>query len=58
MEVDIKFEKSDDTFFERLGIEIIGMDQEYYEVTILGVEYYFYEEEFPHHVKAYMEMYK
>ena len=36
-----------------IGNQISGMDSDVYEVTLLGVPYPFYEEEFPHHVKAY-----
>ena len=46
--------------FNDKGAEIIGeactisgMDSDVYDITILGVPYPFYEEEFPHHVKAY-----
>ena len=41
-----------------IGNQISGMDSDVYEVTLLGVPYPFYEEEFPHHVKAYNEMFK
>ncbi|HEY1046807.1 MAG TPA: hypothetical protein VGF79_10230 [Bacteroidia bacterium] len=44
------------------GVEIVGqattvegMDNDGFEITILGVPYPFFEEEFPHHVKAYNE---
>lgn len=40
------------------GNAICGMKEEGYEVSILGIGYPFYEEEFPHHVKAYKEMFK
>jgi hypothetical protein len=35
------------------GTNIEGMDADVYTVTILGVPYPFFEEEFPHHCKAY-----
>jgi hypothetical protein len=35
------------------GTNIDGMDTDVFQVTILGVPYPFFEEEFPHHVKAY-----
>jgi hypothetical protein len=37
------------------GASVIGFDDDGYEITILGVPYPFYEEEFPHHAKAYEE---
>lgn len=47
------------------GIEIKGVGNqlsvikdETYEISIQGIPYPFYEEEFPHHVKAYNEMFK
>ena len=41
-----------------LGNQISGMDSDGFEISIEGVPYPFYEEEFPHHVKAYNEMFK
>lgn len=41
-----------------VGNQISGMDSEGYEISIEGIAYPFYEEEFPHHVKAYEEMFK
>ncbi|MDR3678709.1 MAG: hypothetical protein P4L41_02010 [Flavipsychrobacter sp.] len=40
---------------EIIGIacSISGMDSDLFEITILGISYPFYEEEFPHHVQAY-----
>ncbi len=38
---------------EGLGTHIEGMDKEGFEIHILGIAYPFYENEFPHHVKAY-----
>jgi hypothetical protein len=36
-----------------LACSISGMDSDQFEITIEGVPYPFYEEEFPHHVRAY-----
>ncbi|MDP1816785.1 MAG: hypothetical protein Q8K92_20190 [Leadbetterella sp.] len=35
------------------GTSIEGMDTDVFQVTILGIPYPFFEEEFPHHRKAY-----
>jgi len=35
------------------GNQISGMDSDEFEISLEGVPYPFYEEEFPHHVKAY-----
>lgn len=40
------------------GTSINGMDSDVFEVTILGVPYPFYEEEFLHHVKASEDQFK
>ena len=40
------------------GTVIEGFDGDTFEVTILGVPYPFFEEEFPHHVKAYSDRFK
>lgn len=40
------------------GTNINGMDSDVFEITILGVSYLFFEEEFPHHVKAYNDQLK
>jgi hypothetical protein len=40
------------------GNQISGMDSEGFEISIAGIAYPFYEEEFPDHVKAYNEMFK
>lgn len=37
--------------------QITGMDNEEYEISIFGIPYPFYEEEFPHHVKEYKNMF-
>ncbi|WP_458626446.1 hypothetical protein [Winogradskyella sp. PC D3.3] len=41
-----------------IGNQISGMDNEEYEISIFGIPYPFYEEEFPHHVKSYENMFK
>lgn len=41
-----------------LGNQISGMDDDVFEITLEGVAYPFFEEEFPHHVKAYEEQFK
>lgn len=40
-----------------VGNQITGMDNEEYEISIFGIPYPFYEEEFPHHVKEYEKMF-
>ncbi len=40
------------------GTSISGMDSDIFEITIPGVSYPFFEEEFPHHVKAYNDQFK
>ena len=40
------------------GTSIDGMDSDVFQVTIFGVPYPFYEEEFSHHVKAYEDQFK
>lgn len=39
------------------GTNINGMDSDIFEITILGVSYPFFEEEFPHHVKEYNDQF-
>ena len=39
------------------GNAITGMKGEGYEISIFGISYPFYEEEFPHHVKDYENMF-
>jgi hypothetical protein len=41
-----------------IACSVSGLDTDGFEITLLGIPYPFYEEEFPHHVKAYNEMYK
>jgi len=40
------------------GVTVEGMDSDVFQVTILGVPYPFFEEEFPHHVKINQDMLK
>ena len=39
-----------------VGNQISGIDSEF-EITLLGISYPFFEEEFPHHVKIYKEQF-
>lgn len=39
-----------------MGNQICGTDEDEYEITIEGIPYPFYEEEFPHHVERYRKM--
>jgi hypothetical protein len=39
------------------GSAITGMKEDGYKISILGINYPFYEEEFPHHVKEYVNMF-
>lgn len=41
-----------------LGVCISGFESEGYEIEVLGIPYPFYEEEFPHHRKAYDNQFK
>ena len=41
-----------------VGNQISGIDSDGFEITIEGIPYPFYEEEFPNHVKEYKEMFK
>jgi len=36
--------------------QISGMDSEGFEITLIGVPYPIYKEEFPHHVKVYNQL--
>lgn len=40
-----------------IGNQITGMDNEEYEISIFGIPYPFYEEEFPNHVEEYKNMF-
>ncbi|UZO82353.1 hypothetical protein NBT05_07725 [Aquimarina sp. ERC-38] len=50
---------TNDKGIEIKGVEnqITGMDKEEYEISIFGIPYPFYKEEFPHHVKDYENMF-
>ncbi len=37
--------------------DVSGMDSDSFDITIVGIAYPFNEEEFPHHIKAYNEMF-
>lgn len=39
------------------GANINGMGNDVFEITILGISYPFFEEEFPHHVKSYNDQF-
>lgn len=54
----LRVRKMDGTEIKGIGNQINGMDRDGFEITILGVPYPFYEEEFPHHVKRYKEMFE
>ncbi len=45
------------TKIKGIGANVSGMDNDVFDITVLGIPYPFYEEEFPHHVKAYNEMF-
>lgn len=45
------------TEIKGIGNQITGMDGEEFEISIEGIPYPFYQEEFPHHRKAYDEMF-
>jgi hypothetical protein len=40
------------------AINIEGMDCDSFDVTFLGISYPFFEEEFPHHIRAYNDQFK
>tara|TARA_R110002072_G_scaffold301851_4_gene482618 strand:+ start:61 stop:444 length:384 start_codon:yes stop_codon:yes gene_type:complete len=40
-----------------IGNQISGMDSEGYELSIYGIPYPFYQNEFPHHVEEYRNMF-
>lgn len=41
-----------------VGNYITGMDSDGFEISIIGIPYPYYEQEFPHHVIEYYELYK
>ena len=55
---DLRIFRADNTEISGQGCCIEGMKEDGYYVTILGVPYPFYAEEFPHHCKAYDEQFK
>jgi hypothetical protein len=50
--------RADNTEISGLGCCIEGMKDDGYDITILGISYPFYAEEFPHHCKADGERFK
>lgn len=54
----LKVINEDGVEIKGLGNQISGMDGDEFEITIEGVAYPFFEEEFPHHVKAYNDQFK
>ncbi len=50
--------RADGVEISGIGRCITGFKDEGYEITILGIPYPFYAEEFPHHRKAYDEQFK
>ena len=55
---ELKIINEDGIEIKGVGNQITGMDSEEYVISIQGISYPFYEEEFPHHVKYYENMYK
>lgn len=49
----VKVVNSQQMEIKGIGNQISGMDKFGYEISIIGIPYPFYEEEFPHHVKEY-----
>lgn len=54
----LKIITSDGIEIKGQGTSVDGMDSDVFEVTILGIPYPQYEEEFPHHVKSYEDQFK
>lgn len=54
---ELKITRDNGIEIKGVGNQITGMDNEEYEISILGIPYPFYEEEFPHHVKEYENMF-
>lgn len=50
---ELKVIRQDGIEIKGLGNAICGMKEEGYEISIFGIPYPFYEEEFPQHVKKY-----
>lgn len=55
---DLKVQDASGNHIKGLATSISGMDSDYFEIYISGISYPFYQEEFPHHVKAYEERLK
>lgn len=54
---DLKITSDNGIEIKGIGNQITGMDNEEYEISIFGIPYPFYGEEFPHHVKEYENMF-
>lgn len=54
---ELKITRDNGIEIKGVGNQITGMDNEKYEISIFGIPYPFYEEEFPHHVKEYENMF-
>jgi hypothetical protein len=54
----LKILNEDGIEIKGLGNQLSVIKDETYEISVQGIPYPFYEEEFPHHVKAYNEMFK
>ena len=50
---ELKVLNNDGVEIKGIGNQIDGMDSEGFEISVEGIPYPFYEEEFPHHVKDY-----
>ena len=55
---DLKVFSENGVEIQGIGTSITGIDSEGFEIHVLGIPYPFYEDEFPHHVKEYREMFK
>ena len=53
----LKVTDKDGVEIKGIGTDVAGMDSDTFDITIVGIAYPFYEKEFPHHVKAYNEMF-
>jgi len=53
----LKVTNNNETEIKGVGNQITGMDSDEYEISIFGIAYPFYEEEFPHHVRDYENMF-
>ena len=50
---ELKITRDNGIEIKGVGNQITGMDNEEYEISIFGIPYPFYEEEFPQHLKEY-----